>query len=64
MNGCKILKCFRKEKCVSGELPCPATGLIYNQNLNLLEKHFYVISGGTWFYYSHMVMPVFPRAQR
>ena len=28
MNGCKILKCFRKEKDVSGELPCPATGLI------------------------------------
>ena len=29
MNGYKILKCFRKEKRVSGELPCPATGL-YN----------------------------------
>ena len=28
MNGYKILKCFRKEKHVSGELPCPATGLI------------------------------------
>ena len=28
MNGYKILKCFRKEKCVSGELPCLATGLI------------------------------------
>ena len=28
INGYKILKCFRKEKCVSGELPCPATGLI------------------------------------
>ena len=28
MNGCKILKCFRKEKRVSGELPCPVTGLI------------------------------------
>ena len=28
MNGYKILKCFRKEKCISGELPCPATGLI------------------------------------
>ena len=27
MNGYKILKCFRKEKRVSGELPCPATGL-------------------------------------
>ena len=29
MNGYKILKCFRKEKRISGELPCPATGLIY-----------------------------------
>ena len=28
MNGYKILKCFRKEKRVSGELPCQATGLI------------------------------------
>ena len=28
MNAYKILKCFRKEKRVSGELPCPATGLI------------------------------------
>ena len=28
MTGYKILKCFRKEKRVSGELPCPATGLI------------------------------------
>ena len=28
MNGYKILKCFRKEKRVSGELSCPATGLI------------------------------------
>ena len=28
MNGYKILKCFRKEKRVSGELPCPVTGLI------------------------------------
>ena len=28
MNGYKILKCFRKEKRVSGQLPCPATGLI------------------------------------
>ena len=28
MNGYKILKCFRKEKCVSGGLPYPATGLI------------------------------------
>ena len=31
MNGYKILKCFRKEKCVSGELPCPATDLIINE---------------------------------
>ena len=30
MNGYKILKCFRKEKRVSGELPCLATGLIKN----------------------------------
>ena len=29
MNGYKILKCFRKEKRISGELPCPTTGLIY-----------------------------------
>ena len=28
MNGYKILKCFRKEKRISGELPCLATGLI------------------------------------
>ena len=28
MDGYEILKCFRKEKRVSGELPCPATGLI------------------------------------
>ena len=28
MNGYKILKCFRKEKRVSGELPSPVTGLI------------------------------------
>ena len=27
MNGYKILKCFRKEQRVSGELPCPTTGL-------------------------------------
>ena len=30
MNGYKILKCFRKEKRVSSELPCPAIGLINN----------------------------------
>ena len=28
MNGYKILKCFRKEKRVSDELPYPVTGLI------------------------------------
>ena len=28
MNGYKIQKCFRKEKRVSGDLPCPATGPI------------------------------------
>ena len=28
MNGYKILKYFRKEKRISGELPYPATGLI------------------------------------
>ena len=28
MNGYKILKCVRKEKRVSDELPCPASGLI------------------------------------
>ena len=33
MNGYKILKCFRKEKHVSGELPCPATGLIIFTNI-------------------------------
>ena len=31
INGCKILKCFRKEQHISGELPCPATGLIVLQ---------------------------------
>ena len=28
MNRYKILKCYRKEQCVSGKLPCLATGLI------------------------------------
>ena len=37
MNGYKILKCFRKEKRVSGKLPCPATGLIYPVMTN--NKH-------------------------
>ena len=36
MNGYKILKCFRKEKGVSGELPCPATGLISRATTGLL----------------------------
>ena len=31
MNGYKILKCFRKEKRISGELPCPGTGLIVHE---------------------------------
>ena len=35
VNGYKILKCFRKEKRVSGELPCPATGLIYLQGYTI-----------------------------
>ena len=42
MNGYKILKCFRKEKRVSGELPCPATGLIIlagNEDMhNILDE--------------------------
>ena len=38
MNGFKILKCFRKEKCVSGELPCPATGLIFFKLQNFEKK--------------------------
>ena len=33
MNEYKILKCFRKEKRVSGELPCQAIGLITNMDL-------------------------------
>ena len=33
MNGYKILKCFRKEQRISGELPCPATGLIKNPSV-------------------------------
>ena len=41
MNGYKILKCFRKKKRVSGELPCPATGLIisvlYVQSIRELQ---------------------------
>ena len=36
MNGYKILKYFRKEKLVSGELPCPATGLIIASALALV----------------------------
>ena len=37
MNGYKILKYFRKEKRVSGELPCPATGLIIASALALVN---------------------------
>ena len=33
MNGYKFLKCFRKEKRISGELLCPATGLIMIKDL-------------------------------
>ena len=43
MNGCKILKCFRKEKRISGELPCPATGLIFQK---CYSKHNFFICGG------------------
>ena len=32
MNGYKILKCFRKEKRVSGELPCPGQVLLLTCN--------------------------------
>ena len=48
MNGYKILKCFRKEKRVSGELPCPATGLI------LMPYLF----GDGWTYWNIVVSPV------
>ena len=43
MNGYKILKCFRKENRVSGELPCPATGLIIladNENMHKISDKF------------------------
>ena len=38
----------------------------YNQNLILWWKHIKKekLSGGTWFYYSHMMVSAFPRAQR
>ena len=39
MNGYKILKCFRKEKRISGELPCPATGLIIIWNLTDIPSY-------------------------
>ena len=42
MNGYKILKCFRKEKRVSGELPCPATGLI---NLAIFQQ-LHIVNNG------------------
>ena len=35
MNGYKILKCFNKEKRVLGELPCPASYLIGNEELHM-----------------------------
>ena len=38
MNGYKILKCFRKEKRVSGELPCLATGICETSEDNIQEK--------------------------
>ena len=42
INGYKILKYFRKEKHVSGELPCPATGLILagNEDMNKISNEF------------------------
>ena len=43
MNGYKILKCFRKEKHVSGELPSPATGLIIlagNEDMHKISDEF------------------------
>ena len=33
-----------------------------NQNLQLMKKHFKTISDDTWFYHSHMILRVFPRA--
>ena len=43
MNGYKILKCFRKEKRISGELPCPVTGLIIlagNEDMHKISDKF------------------------
>ena len=43
MNGYKILKCFRKEKLISGELPCPVTGLIIlagNEDMHKISDEF------------------------
>ena len=48
MNGYKILKCFRKEKRVSGELPCPATGLIKVTSSNL-RRQWSCIKDTFWF---------------
>ena len=51
MNRYKFLKYFRKEKCVSGELPCPATGLIIFENWGerKMKKLREEQVGGTWF---------------
>ena len=43
MNGYKILKCFRKEKRISGELPCPATGLIINLFIFIIINIIYLM---------------------
>ena len=43
MNEYKILKCFRKEKRASGELPCPATSLIIlagNEGMHKISDEF------------------------
>ena len=50
MNGYKILKCFRKEKRVSGELPCPAAGLIIvagNEDMHKISDKFEFLSDRT-----------------
>ena len=55
MNGYKILKCFRKEKRVSGELPCPATGLTH-----LVMSCFTLLAALLWslFWYISVVLKV------
>ena len=43
MNGYKILKCFRKEKRVSGELPCPVTIILIDSvKVELLKNNILV----------------------